>query len=121
MTNTTIVNNSSGIGGGGLHLKGTNPTLIIRNTIIAGNNGAAASPDALGLVSSQGTNIIGNNAGSTGWIGSDFQNVNPMLGGLAANGGLGNTHLPLTDSPALDAGQNCVVDLSCAAGQCPSR
>jgi len=119
MTNTTIVNNSSGIGGGGLHRTGTNPTLIMRNTIVAGNNGAAASPDALGLVSSQGNNIIGNNAGSTGWIGSDFQNVNPMLGGLAANGGLGNTHLPSAGSPALDAGQSCVVDLTCAVSNPP--
>lgn len=119
MTNTTILNNSSGIGGGGLHRTGTNPTLIMRNTIVAGNNGAATSPDALGLVSSQGNNIIGNVTGSTGWIVSDFQNINPLLGALAANGGLGNTHLPLAGSPALDAGQNCVVDLSCAASNPP--
>ncbi len=119
MTNTTIVGNSSLVGGGGLHRTGTNPTLIMRNSIVAGNNGAAANPDAFGLVSSQGNNIIGNVAGSTGWIGSDLQNVNPMLGALAANGGLGNTHLPQTGSPALDAGQNCVVDLSCATGNPP--
>lgn len=118
MTNTTIVNNSSGVGGGGLHRTGTNP-LNIRNSIIANNTGAAGSPDALGPVNSQGNNIIGNNTGSTGWIGSDLQNVNPMLGALAANGGLGDTHLPLTGSPALDAGQNCVVDLSCSASNPP--
>ena len=118
LTNSTIVNNSSGIGGGGLHRTGTNP-LNIRNTIIANNNGAAANPDALGVVNSQGNNIIGNNAGSSGWIGSDLQNVNPMLGALADNGGLGNTHLPLTGSPAIDAGQNCVVDLSCSAANPP--
>ena len=119
MTNTTIVNNTSGIGGGGLHRTGTNPTLVMRNTIVAGNNGAAGSPDAFGLVSSQGNNIIGNVTGSSGWIGSDLQNVNPMLGGLGANGGLGFTHLPLAGSPALDAGQNCVVDLSCSASNPP--
>lgn len=118
MTNTTIVNNSSSLGGGGLHRTGTNP-LNIRNSIIAGNNGATANPDAFGVVNSQGTNIIGNNAGSSGWIASDFQNVDPMLGGLGANGGLGLTHLPLAGSPALDAGQNCVVDLSCSASNPP--
>jgi hypothetical protein len=118
MNNTTIANNSSGVGGGGLHRTGTT-ALNIRNSIIAGNTGAAGSPDVLGPVNSQGNNIIGNNTGSTGWIGSDFQNINPMLGALAANGGLGNTHLPLAGSPALDAGQNCVVDLSCAAGNPP--
>jgi CSLREA domain-containing protein len=118
MTNSTVVNNSSGVGGGGLHRTGTNPTNI-RNTIIANNTGAAANPDVFGAVNSQGTNIIGNVAGSTGWIGSDFQNVNPMLGALADNGGLGQTHLPLAGSPALDAGQNCVVDLSCSVANPP--
>jgi len=119
MTNTTIVNNSSSVGGGGLHRTGTTAAVNIRNTIIADNNGAAATPDVLGPVNSQGTNIVGNVGTSTGWVGSDFLNMNPMLGALAANGGIGNTHLPLTGSPALDAGQNCVVDLSCSAGNPP--
>jgi hypothetical protein len=118
LTNSTIVNNSSGVGGGGLHRTGTNP-LNIRNTIIANNTGAATNPDAFGPVNSQGNNIIGNVTGSTGWIGSDFQNVNPQLAALAANGGLGQTHLPLAGSPALDAGQNCVIDLTCPAGNPP--
>jgi CSLREA domain-containing protein len=118
LTNSTIVNNTSGVGGGGLHRTGTNPANI-RNTIIANNTGAAGSPDALGAVNSQGNNIIGNTTGSSGWIGSDFQNTNPLLGALAANGGLGQTHLPQTGSPAIDAGQNCVVDLSCAAANPP--
>lgn len=119
MTNTTIVGNSSGTGGGGLHRTGTNPTLVMRNSIVANNTGATANPDALGIVSSQGNNIIGNTAGSSGWIASDLQNTNPQLGALAANGGLGNTHLPLTGSPAINGGQNCVVDLSCSASNPP--
>ena len=119
MTNTTIVNNTSPLGGGGLHRTGTNPTMIIRNTIIAGNNGPASTPDVSGLMTSQGNNIIGNIGTSTGWIGSDLQNVNPMLGALANNGGLGQTHLPQAGSPAIDAGQNCVVNLSCSASNPP--
>jgi hypothetical protein len=119
MTNTTIVNNSSAVGGGGLHRTGTNPTLLMRNTIVANNTGAAANPDAFGLVSSQGNNIIGNISGSTGWIMSDLQNVNPLLGALADNGGFGNTHLPQMGSPAIDGGQNCVVDLTCSLGNPP--
>lgn len=118
ITNSTIVNNTSGVGGGGLHRTGTAP-LNIRNTIIANNNGAAATPDVFGAVNSQGTNIIGNVGTSTGWIMSDFQNMNPMLDPLAANGGLGTTHLPQTGSPALDNGQNCVVDLSCSSNNPP--
>lgn len=119
MTNTTIVNNSSSVGGGGLHRTGTNPTANVRNSIIANNNGAASTPDAFGAITSQGNNIVGNVGTSTGWVMSDLQNVNPQLGGLAANGGLGQTHLPLTESPALDAGQNCVVDSSCSAANPP--
>ena len=118
MNNTTIVNNSSLTGGGGLHRTGTNNALV-RNSIIAGNNGASTSPDVLGTIGSQGNNIIGNVGTSAGWVASDQQNVDPLLGALADNGGFGQTHLPQPGSPALNAGQNCVVDLSCALGNPP--
>ena len=49
-----------------------------------------------------------------GWIGSDLFNPDAMLAPLADTGGHLATMLPLTGSPALDAGQNCVIDLSCA-------
>jgi CSLREA domain-containing protein len=119
MTNTTITNNSCGVGGGGLHRTGTNPTAAVRNTIIAGNNGAAGSLDALGLISSEGNNIVGNVGTSTGWVASDLQNVNPMLGSLADNGGPTFTHLPQAGSPAINAGQNCVVGATCSASNPP--
>ncbi|HKX83297.1 MAG TPA: choice-of-anchor Q domain-containing protein [Pyrinomonadaceae bacterium] len=115
MTNATIVNNTSSVGSGGLHRTGTNPTAIVRNSIFANNSTA----DAFGLMSSQGNNIIGNVGTSTGWVASDLQNTNPMLGSLADNGGPTQTHLPLADSPAINAGQNCVVDLSCSANNPP--
>nr|HMS41911.1 carboxypeptidase-like regulatory domain-containing protein [Pyrinomonadaceae bacterium] len=118
MTSTTIVGNSSGVGGGGLHRTGTN-SLIIRNTIIAGNNGVAASPDAFGPVNSEGNNIIGNVLGSTGWVAADLQNTNPILAPLGNYGGIGLTHSLLSMSPALNGGQNCVIDLSCAANNPP--
>lgn len=119
LTNSTIANNASGVGGGGLHRTGTNPTVLVRNTIVANNVGAAATLDVFGLVSSQGNNIVGSVGASTGWIASDLQNVDPLLGPLGDNGGLGNTYLPSMSSPAIDGGQNCVVDLSCAAGNPP--
>lgn len=118
MTNTTIVGNSSGIGGGGLHRTGTNP-LIIRNSIIANNIGAASTPDAFGPVNSEGNNIIGSVGTSTGWVMSDLQNTNPILSPLGNYGGMGMTHAVLTGSPAIDAGQNCVTDLSCSANNPP--
>lgn len=113
LTNTTFSGNIATNNGGGIHRTGTTP-LNIRNTIIAGNNGVSTSPDVTGAVTSLGTNIIGNVGTSTGWIGSDLINTNPMLGALGNNGGIGNTFLPATGSPAINAGQNCVTDLSCA-------
>lgn len=118
LTNVTVTANTSLNGAGGLHRTGTNP-LNIRNSIIAGNNGAVANPDALGAMNSQGNNLIGNTIGSTGWVAADLQNLPAQLGPLAANGGLGNTHVPLTGSPAIDGGQNCVTDLTCSAANPP--
>ena len=92
----------------------------VRNTIISGNSGAAANPDALGAFNSQGNNIIGVVGTSTGWVASDLQNVNPLLGPLGSYGGIGQTYPLLTTSPALNAGQNCVTDLSCAIGNPPA-
>lgn len=118
MTNTTIAKNSSSGGGGGLHRTGANP-LNIRNSIIADNTGAAATPDAFGAVNSQGNNIIGSVGTSTGWIMSDLQNINPLLAPLGFYGGNGFSHALLTTSPAINGGQDCVKNLSCAASNPP--
>lgn len=122
LTNVTIVGNTSTNNGGGLHRGTTNVNFFIRNSIVAGNNGAADSPDvtnsAAGL-DSEGNNIIGNVGTSTGWEASDLLNTNPLLNALADNGGFSFTFLPMSGSPALNAGQNCVVDLSCAANNPP--
>ncbi|MBI2480128.1 MAG: hypothetical protein HYV60_16310, partial [Planctomycetia bacterium] len=55
-------------------------------------------------MSSSGNNVIGNTTGSSGWIGSDQQNVNPLLNALANNGGFTNTHALQAASPAINAG-----------------
>ena len=123
ITNSTFSGNSSGNSGGGIHRGTTNVNFFIRNTIIAGNNGTAASPDitnSTGGINSEGNNIIGNVGTSTGWIMSDLLNTNPMLNPLADNGGFGMTFLPMSGSPAIDAGQNCVVDLTCATNNPPN-
>jgi hypothetical protein len=39
---------------------------------------------------------------------------------LSDNGGFGQTALPMSGSPAINAGQNCVVDLSCSTNNPPS-
>jgi hypothetical protein len=92
----------SGAGGGAFNLGGT---LNLRNTIIAGNL-AATAPDLLGLVASQGHNLIGNTSGASGFVGSDLLNQNPLLGPLQNNGGPTQTMALLPGSPAVDAGDN---------------
>lgn len=119
VTNSTFAFNSSSVGGGGFHRTGTNPTAIFRNSIISNNTGATADPDAFGLVTSEGNNVIQNVAGSTGWVGSDQQGVDPRLSPLGTYGGIGPTHLLLTPSPAINQGQNCVVDLTCTTSNPP--
>jgi hypothetical protein len=49
----------------------------------------------------------GSNGDQVGTTGSP---INPQLGPLANNGGPTMTHLLLSNSPALDAGDNCVTD-----------
>ncbi len=119
LNNVTISGNTSANGAGGLHKSTATLNANVRNTIISGNNGAAANPDALGAFNSQGNNIIGVVGTSTGWVASDLQNVNPILGPLGSYGGIGQTFPLLTTSPALNAGQNCVTDLTCAIGNPP--
>jgi hypothetical protein len=51
---------------------------------------------------------------------SDQQNVDPLVAPLGFYGGFGMTHLPLAASPAINAGQNCVTDLSCATANPPT-
>ncbi|CAN5375503.1 hypothetical protein BH10ACI1_BH10ACI1_26090 [soil metagenome] len=113
ITNSTIAGNIATLNGGGIHKSTSNPG-VVRNTIIANNNGDAASPDATGIFISEGNNIIGNVGTATGWIMSDQQNVNPVLSPLGFYGGTGLSFALLTTSPALDAGQNCVTNLTCA-------
>ena len=122
ITNSTFSGNTSTNNGGGIHRGTTNVNFFIRNSIVAGNNGVSTSPDITNStngINSEGNNIIGNVGTSTGWEMSDLLNTNPMLGMLADNGGLGMTFLPMMGSPAIDAGQNCVLDLTCAASNPP--
>ncbi|HUF04532.1 MAG TPA: choice-of-anchor Q domain-containing protein [Aridibacter sp.] len=121
-TNITVSGNSSLNNGGGIHRGTTNVNFWIRNSIVSGNNGTAASPDVTnssgGLVS-EGTNIVGITGTSTGWIGSDLLDTDPLLLPLADNGGFSQSFLPMTGSPAINGGQNCVTDLSCASNNPP--
>jgi hypothetical protein len=121
ITNCTITGNNllSNAGGG---LSNSN-TMRIRNTIVAGNT-ALNNPDVSGAFSSGGTNLIGIQGTSTGWITTGatadlLNNTAANLGALANNGGSTDTHALLSPSSAIDAGQDCVINSSCDTFNAP--
>jgi CSLREA domain-containing protein len=121
LINTTITANSSLNNGGGLHRATANVNGFLRNTIIAGNSGAVASPDVStsATISSLGNNLVGVVGTSAGWIASDLLNQDALLGPLGDNGGPTFTHSIAEASPAIDAGDDCVLDSSCASNNAP--
>ncbi|HXI85180.1 MAG TPA: choice-of-anchor Q domain-containing protein [Verrucomicrobiae bacterium] len=102
---TTIAFNHANDAGGVESLLSASLASVI-NTIIASNTATTADADVKGVFDSQGDNLIGNTNGATGWIGGDLVNVDAKLGPLQDNGGATFTHLLLTNSPALDAGDD---------------
>ena len=111
LTNSTLSGNSADSGGG---IRNHLGTVNAKNTIVAGNTATTGDPDVLGDFSSQGNNLIGDAATSTGWLPSDLVGtsgspIDPLLGPLQDNGGLTSTHALLFGSPAIDAGDNTGV------------
>ena len=100
LVNNTIAQNTAMARGGGIDTGGT---ADITNTIVADNT-APLGPDIYGTVISQGYNLIGEKADSTGWLGSDLLDTDALLGPLDDNGGPTLTHALLPQSPAVDAG-----------------
>jgi hypothetical protein len=101
---STLSGNSASVDGGAIYNSSGGPTQT-RNTILAGNTGAAG-PDLFGSLGSLGHNLIGNTQGGSGFIVSDLLNVDPMLGPLQDSGGPTQTMALLVGSPAIDAGDN---------------
>ena len=125
ITNTTISGNSATSAGG---IRNVNGTLNLLNVTITNNSTIGLSHfsfTGLDIVSLKNTIIAqngtfdcggdspissGNNIDSDNTCNlidpSDMQNTDPMLGSLNNNGGIGETHLLLSGSPALDMGEN---------------
>ena len=94
ITNNTSTANYSGAAGG---IKNTNPSggrasLNLKNTIVAGNMGA--NPNILGSINSNNNNLIDGDA---------------KLGLLQDNGNGIFTHALLSDSPAINQGNNALI------------
>jgi hypothetical protein len=106
LASSTITNNS-GLTGGLFVFRnintGESARAVLRNTIIAGNQGGF--PDVSGSVISFGYNLIGQTDGSSGWGTRDLTGTsrNPLdaqLSPLQDNGGPTLTHAPTITSPA---------------------
>jgi CSLREA domain-containing protein len=96
-------------------------SVTVRNTIIAGNRASAGGvPDVSGMFTSLGNNLIGNSFGSPSSpapgdiVGTAAAPIDAKLRPLGNYGGATQTQPPFSDSPALNAGNNCVL----VAGAC---
>ncbi len=119
--NTTICGNEADTDlsgnklGGGIYVWAP-CTLQIGNSIVANNSDHnTAGQDVSGTVSSLGGNLIGIGDGNTGFtasgdqVGTAAAPINPALRPLADNGGPTQTCMPLSSSPALNAGLNELI------------
>jgi uncharacterized delta-60 repeat protein/CSLREA domain-containing protein len=125
-TNVTVTNNradsdNNGGGtekGGGIHVSASQ--VLVHNSIIAGNFGGSlfgAIPDDFsgftqGADPSSSFNLIGvcSSCGLSQGVNNNQVGVSdPLLGSLADNGGVTQTHALLRGSPALDAGSNARI------------
>jgi CSLREA domain-containing protein len=113
--NVTITNNRSNNGGGVFRESGM---MRFKNSLIAGNqglNGLGSNEISGPLDPLSSYNLIGlvGSGGLTNGVNNNLVGVlDARLGPLSNNGGPTLTHSLLVDSPALDAGDNCVTQAS---------
>ncbi len=112
ISNSTIVNNSTGFGGGGLNIL-SQANLNLTSSIVAGNLSVTGPPDISFSGTIQGSsNLIGvaDVGGFTlqpgNLSGTKAAPLDAKLGPLADNGGPTKTHALLPGSPAINAGIN---------------
>ncbi len=111
MANSTLTLNSAD-SGGGIRTLGGGGDVDLLNTIVGGNTVVTANPDLDGNFTTSGFNLIGDGTGQSDLVhgvnndqvGNGGSPINPLLGGLADNGGPTLTHALLVGSPAIDAG-----------------
>lgn len=112
ISHSTITTNTANIGGGILSWNDGETCTRVGGTIIAGNSGHDVTANSiLQRFFSLGHNLIGTAGGNVNFTQEftatgDITNTLPLLAPLADNGGPTLTHMPLPDSPAIDAG-NC--------------
>jgi len=114
IVNSTIAGNSVGTAGvgGGLAVYNPEPTLggsaalSVKNTIVAGNTGPAGASDCAPVAMVTSDHNISSDASCMFTDPGSKQSTNPLLAGLANNGGETDTLALQPGSPAIDAGTN---------------
>ncbi|MBK1723914.1 right-handed parallel beta-helix repeat-containing protein [Thiocystis violacea] len=132
LLSTTISNNLATYRGGGLYIYSSTSTLLMGNSLLAGNTttGGGSDPDSgielynAGSFISKGYNLLGQN-GDAGFYNANPAGTDLILGGaiasaiapLADNGGPTQTHLPVASSPVIDNGSNSLVLIAAVLDQ----
>jgi CSLREA domain-containing protein len=100
-TSSTIASNQAAEGTGGVvSILGSFDRTSFQNSIIANNSSANCE----GAITSFDYNLSSDQSCNFGQA-NDEQGIDPLLGGLANNGGPTQTHALLIGSPAIDVGQ----------------
>jgi hypothetical protein len=118
LINVTLVGNTAGSSGGGFNNQG-GATFRALNSMLTAND-APLGRDMTGTLESQGFNLIGVPGIITGNTNGNILNQNPQLLPLGNYGGPTQTHAFLPNSPALDAGVDCVLISNSCGGNNPA-
>jgi len=111
--NSTITGNRANGGGGGIFFLPGDTT--VNNTIVAGNFAGATPSEMAGGPASASHNLIGDAGSAGGILNGNNGNIvgvavnNVLDPTLAFNGGPTQTHKLVTNSPALNAGDNALA------------
>ncbi len=106
LINSTVAHNEGAPGIGWLTSPGNAPVVTLRNSIVANNGSGSRNCDAWLQFVYQGMNI---SSDSTCGASAALLIADPMLAGLADNGGPTPTEGFSPQSPALNSGVNCSV------------
>ncbi|MDB9525300.1 CHAT domain-containing protein, partial [Oscillatoria sp. CS-180] len=118
VSNSTLSGNTAINIGGGFSL-GTNSTLTLDQATVTANTASTGTGSGVanvfgGSVIALNTILAGNTldnvAGALNQTGPNVVNGDPLIGPLANNGGVTETHALLTGSPAIDAGTGAGAD-----------
>ncbi len=107
--NCTFKSNIANTSAGGGILNTNSGKLAIGSTLISDSTGSSltnANTVQGSTITTLGFNLTSDNGGGFLTAATDIKNTNPLLSGLASNGGQTQTHALAANSPAIDKGKD---------------